>query len=379
MIINTSELSGRSIQATDKAPLKILLVDDIPANLLTLEGILEDESRILIKAFSGNEALKLLMEEPIDLILLDIQMPDMDGVEVAQLLRANPKTKHIPIIFVSAIAKSERPSLEEFETGSFDFIPKPLDIEETQKIVSIFEFGCRYKLKYREQEEKLKRLNDHLDKFLYILSHDLNAPLRAIENLVQWLEEDLQSQISDESKENIGLLRNRVAKMKLLLDGLLRYARSGNTKHHQDMISPEKMIRQIVAELQGDRKVSLNIDSSVLEMQTDRTALQLVLKELIQNAMFFNPSDKSTIDISVSEKNDSYEFVVADNGPGIKPQHQKIIFELFQTLPSSVVPSSGVGLSIVKKVVEEYGGTVWFSPTVKCGTEVHFNWKKSKI
>jgi len=90
------------------------------------------------------------------------------------------------------------------------------------------------------------------------------------------------------------------------------------------MISPEKMIRQIVAELQGDRKVSLNIDSSVLEMQTDRTALQLVLKELIQNAMFFNPSDKSTIDISVSEKNDSYEFVVADNGPGIKPQHQKI-------------------------------------------------------
>ena len=165
MIINTSELSGRSIQTTAKVPLKILLVDDIPANLLTLEGILEDESRILIKAFSGNEALKLLMEEPIDLILLDIQMPDMDGVEVAQLLRANPKTKHIPIIFVSAIAKSERPTLEEFEIGSFDFVPKPLDIEETQKIVSIFEFGCRYKLKYREQEEKLKKLNEHLDKF----------------------------------------------------------------------------------------------------------------------------------------------------------------------------------------------------------------------
>ena len=101
-------------------PLKILLVDDIPENLLTLESILEDDSRILIKAFSGNEALKLLMEEPIDLILLDIQMPEMDGVEVAQLLRVNPKTKHIPIIFVSAIAKSERPSLDGFETGTFE-------------------------------------------------------------------------------------------------------------------------------------------------------------------------------------------------------------------------------------------------------------------
>ena len=137
------------------------------------------------------------------------------------------------------------------------------------------------------------------------------------------------------------------------------------------------MIRQITSELQGDRKVSLNVNSSVLDMNTDRTALQLVLKELIQNAISFNPSDKNTIDISVVEKNDSYEFVIADNGPGIKPQQQKTIFELFQTLPSSVVPSSGVGLSIVKKVVEEYGGTVWFSPTVKCGTEVHFNWKKS--
>ena len=201
--------------------------------------------------------------------------------------------------------------------------------------------------------------------------------MRAIENLVQWLEEDLQSQISDESKENIGLLRNRVTKMKLLLDGLLRYARSANTKHHQDIISPEKIIRQITSELLGDRKISLNINSSVLEINTDRAALQLVLKELIQNAISFNPSDKNTIDISVSEKSNSYEFVIADNGPGIKPQQQKTIFELFQTLPSSGMPSSGVGLSIVKKVVEEYGGTVWFSPAVKCGTEVCFSWKKS--
>ncbi|MEZ5067921.1 MAG: response regulator [Bacteroidia bacterium] len=90
MITNSVEQSVRKDQtAVRKSPLKVLLVDDIPANLLTLESILEDENRILIKAFSGNEALKLLMEEPIDLILLDIQMPDMDGIEVAQLLRAN--------------------------------------------------------------------------------------------------------------------------------------------------------------------------------------------------------------------------------------------------------------------------------------------------
>lgn len=377
MITNSIEQPARRDSNTArKMPLKVLLVDDIPANLLTLESILEDDSRILIKAFSGNEALKLLMDEPIDLILLDIQMPDMDGIEVAQLLRANPKTKHIPIIFVSAIAKSERPSFAEFEPGSYDFIPKPLDIEETQKMVAIFEAGCRYKSLIREQENKIKKLTEHFDKFLYILSHDLNAPLRAIENLVQWLEEDLKANASEESVENINLLRNRVGKMKMLLEGLLKYARATGKNSLPEMVNPKLLAEEVFKRNNANGDVALQLESDVETIETDRQALTMVLNELIKNAIQYNTNPCPEVAIKVIKHQDRTEFSVSDNGQGIKPQQQKMIFEVFQTLPSANnEPSAGVGLAIVKKIIEDRNGMVWISQTHKNGLDIHFTWK----
>jgi signal transduction histidine kinase len=359
----------------EKEPLKILLVDDIPANLLTLEGILEDESRILMKSLSGNEALKIIMEEPIDLILLDIQMPDMDGVEVAQLLRANPKTKHIPIIFVSAIAKSERPSFSEFEAGSFDFIPKPLDIAETQKIVSIFESACRYRRQAQKYQEQIRKLNDHSDQFLYILSHDLNAPLRAIDNLVLWLEEDVKKGITEETQENISLLKNRVGKMKLLLDGLLSFARAGKMQECAEDFSVYDLIEEIMDDEKKRHALVANIDAPANSISTNKQALQRVLCEVIKNAVYFNHNPSCEITVLVKPLAQALEFSIIDNGPGIKPQQQKMIFDIFQTLPSPhPEQTSGVGLSIVKKLVEDRGGKVWISPTCKTGTQVNFTW-----
>lgn len=373
-----STFTKPSPRQIDKAEqLKILLVDDIPANLLTLESILENESRLLIKAFSGNEALKLLMEEPIDLILLDIQMPGMDGIEVAQLLRANSKTKHIPIIFVSAIAKSERPSFAEFEPGSFDFIPKPLDITETNKIVAMFETSCRYRKQTLQHQETIKKLNDHLEKFLYILSHDLNAPLRAIDNLVNWLEEDAVITSSPETQENMNLLRNRVTKMQLLLDGLLDYARAGKISEVTETFSVEDVTHKIVDEIENKENVTLSFNAETTVINADKTALTRVLIELIKNGISYNTNASPTIDVTVNDKGVQYEFVVTDNGPGIKPQQQQVVFDIFQTLQSSEQKqTAGVGLAIVKKMVEDRGGKVWLCPAYKNGTQVHFTWKK---
>ncbi len=364
-------------QAAAVEQLKILLVDDIPANLLTLEGILENDNRLLIKAFSGNEALKLLMEEPIDLILLDIQMPGMDGIEVAQLLRANSKTKHIPIIFVSAIAKSERPSFAEFEPGSFDFIPKPLDITETNKIVSMFENTCRYRRQVLQHQVTIKKLNDHLEKFLYILSHDLNAPLRAIDNLVNWLEEDAVITSSPETQENMNLLRNRVTKMQLLLDGLLDYARAGKIQEVTETFSIEDAAYKIFDEIENKGNATLTFKADTPVISADRTALTRVFSELIKNGISYNTNASPTIDVTVNDKGEQYEFVVTDNGPGIKPQQQQVVFDIFQTLQSSdQKQTAGVGLAIVKKMVEDRGGKVWLCSAYKNGTQVHFTWKK---
>ncbi len=357
--------------------LKVLLVDDIPANLLTLEGILENDTRLLIKAFSGNEALKLLMEEPIDLILLDIQMPGMDGIEVAQLLRANSKTKHIPIIFVSAIAKSERPSFAEFEPGTFDFIPKPLDITETNKIVAMFEQTCRYRRQVLQHQDTIKKLNEHLEKFLYILSHDLNAPLRAIDNLVNWLEEDEAIAASEETQENLGLLRNRVNKMKLMLDGLLDYAKAGKNTPLKESFSIEETCYRLLEAIDDKKDSLLTVNTQPPVITTDKQALTRVMNELLKNAICFNSNPSPTVDVTVINRSGQYEFVISDNGPGIKPQQQHVVFDIFQTLQSSdQKQTAGVGLAIVKKLVEDRGGRIWFDSAYKSGTQIHFTWKE---
>lgn len=133
--------SGKTvgISATAEKEINILIVDDRPENLLTLESVIEKPGRNIIKASGGNEALRLAIKEDIGLIMLDIQMPDIDGVEVAMLLRSNKKTKHIPIIFVSAVSKSERPLMHQFEEGTIDCLYKPLDMEDTKLKVALFE------------------------------------------------------------------------------------------------------------------------------------------------------------------------------------------------------------------------------------------------
>lgn len=119
--------------------IKILLVDDRVENLITLEHILEKHNREFIKVSSGAEALMFTECENIDLILLDYQLDDMTGIEVAHQLRSKPNTQHIPIVFVTALSKSERKKLSQFEEGTVDFIFKPIDIEETNTKVAVFE------------------------------------------------------------------------------------------------------------------------------------------------------------------------------------------------------------------------------------------------
>lgn len=359
--------------ATTVSPVKILLVDDIPENLLTLENIIEDESRLLIKAFSGNEALKIIMEESIDMILLDIQMPEMDGIEVAQLLRNNSKTKHIPIIFVSAIAKSERPPLDIFQPGTIDFIPKPLDIDETRKKVAVYEMLCRERHATKHYIKQTEKLSEQLEKFIYITSHDLNAPVRAIDNLADWLKEDLGDKVSDDIAENLSLLKNRVKRLDILLNGLLDYSRTAKLKEDEKLIIAGEVIRESFESAEGNKEFNLTILNGEAEFVANRKHIARVFFELLKNAVMHHPEKKGNITVDCVCSDDQIEFTVTDDGLGIKPQHTQTVFDLFHTLqPKDVVSTAGVGLTVAKKLVEEAGGKIWINAANKKGTSVHF-------
>ncbi len=370
------ETLARLNQITSKNQImNILIVDDRPENLLTLESIIEKEGRNIIKASGGNEALRLAIRENIGLILLDIQMPDIDGVEVAGLLRSNNKTRHIPIVFVSAVSKSERPSLNQFEDGTIDCLNKPLDLEETKMKVSFYERLFHISVQKRETELFADKISKQLEQFVYIVSHDLKAPLRAIENLTNWISDDLGGSMDPNTSENLILLRSRVNRMNALLDGILDYSRCGRLSEEVVQVDLNQLIHGIFESLEAPSEFKL-IAEALPVLKTERTRIYKIFYSLIKNSIeHHNKSDQGIIKISSQNTESGFLFTIHDNGPGIKPQYFEQVFDLFCTLKSKdEKETTGVGLAIAKKLVDDISGKIWIESNEGEGTTVklHF-------
>ena len=259
--------------------------------------------------------------------------------------------------------------------GTFEFIPKPLDIDETYKIVSLFENTCRLRRKNLAQQKTIQKLEDHLDKFVYILAHDLNAPVRAIENLISWLEEDLKGNINPEAQENMLLLKNRIARLQILLNGLLDYGRAGKNAAPKEKFELQQVMDEMLEEIPEKNGFTIQVPSDLPVMNTEKIKIKNVFTELLRNAFMHHNKKKGTIELACNKTDKGFEFIITDDGPGIKPQQTQTVFDIFQTLQSKDnVQTAGVGLAIVKKIVEDRGGKVWISPVYNKGTEVHFTW-----
>jgi len=353
--------------------INILIVDDRPENLLTLESIIEKEGRNIIKASGGNEALRLAIRENIGLILLDIQMPDIDGVEVAGLLRSNNKTRHIPIIFVSAVSKSERPPLSQFEEGTIDCLNKPLDLEETKMKVSFYERLFHISAQKKEAEIFAESISKQLEQFVYIVSHDLKAPLRAIENLTNWIADDLGNCTDPNTNENLILLRSRVHRMNSLLAGILEYSRSGRLSEELVPVDLNQMIHSIFESLEAPSDFKI-VAEALPVIKTERTRLYKIFYSLIKNSIdHHNNPGQGILKISYQCTENGFLFFINDNGPGIKPQYLDQVFELFYTLKSKdEKETTGVGLAIAKKLIDDISGKIWIESREDEGTTVKF-------
>jgi len=343
-----------------KEVMNILIVDDRPENLLTLESIIENEGRLIIKAGGGNEALRLAIRENIGLIMLDIQMPEIDGIEVARLLRSNKTTRHIPIVFVSAINNTERHCMEGFELGTVDCLHKPLDMDETRNKVALYEnmYHMRQEsLKYKAEAEKNAAQFSH---FVYIVSHDFKAPLRAIDNLTNWIADDLGGNAKPSVSENITLMKSRVGRMRALLEGVLEFSRCGKFESTPETIDLNHLSHAIFESLTPPS--GFRIETSGLpevKLQADR--MYVLMFQLIRNAvMHHNDPQNGVICISCEQVDNNFIISIADNGPGVKPQYAQKIFEVFSTLKSKDdMDTTGIGLPIARRVLEDIGEKIW--------------------
>lgn len=233
----------------------------------------------------------------------------------------------------------------------------------------------------RERERligALARSNQELDQFAYVASHDLKAPLRGIANLSQWIEEDLGESVPPDVSEKMALVRGRVQRLEALIDGILQYSRAGRVRSAVEQVDVGLLVKDVVELLAPPPEVTVTIESGMPTIATERTPLQQVFMNLINNAIKYNRQPGARITVSSRDAGSMYAFSVADNGPGIEPEYHDRIFGIFQTLESrDRVEGTGIGLSVVKKTVELHGGSVTVQSALGEGAIFTFEWPKN--
>ena len=377
-------------------PANILLVDDRPENLLALEAVLEPLGQNLVRATSGEEALKRLLHEDFALILLDVQMPGLDGFETAAHIKQRERTRHIPIIFLTAISGEPHHASRGYSAGAVDYITKPFDAWVLRAKVSVFlelhrkncelqrlAIATEHQLRERERAEEsaarqaiqLERANAELEAFVETVSHDLSAPLQTARGLLDTVLEDFADGLPDEAGARIRRAAHRLDQLQGLVMDLLAYSQAAGepTMSKVDMSALAHDCIDACDRHIEDAGAKVLIDP-LPTVNGDRALLSTLLQNLISNAVKFRRDGVSPrVHISAERAPRAWRFTVADNGIGIDPSERQRVFHAFHR-PSSAeaYPGTGVGLATCQRVVERHGGRIWIDDADGGGTAVRF-------
>lgn len=367
----------------------LLIVDDLPGNLLALEAVIRAPGRNVFQATSGEEALALLLQHEFALAILDVQMPGMNGFELAELMRGTEKTRHVPIVFVTAAGKESNYAFKGYESGAVDFLYKPLDIDAVKGKVNVFVDLYQQRNEVRRQVkalEKSRQEQDILvqqlqmtqhelhkavrmrDDFMSVVAHELLTPLNTLFLQTQLRKLELDRNNPDMFQkpglaEIFGSDQHQIQSMVTLIDDMLDVSR---IRHNRLTVRPRpaelsSVVKRAVAQVSSQAAatgtvITLQADAEIAGCW-DEFRIQQVIVNLLNNAIRYAEGKPVTITLSSAKERACIE--VRDQGRGIAAADQKRIFQQFERGQDSADASGfGLGLYISQQLVEAHGGTI---------------------
>jgi PAS domain S-box-containing protein len=223
---------------------------------------------------------------------------------------------------------------------------------------------------------KLEKSNEELKNFAHVVSHDLKSPLRSMSALISWIQQDNEGKFDSETVENFESLLKKVDKMDHLINGILKYSSIDKINDNIKIIKTHKIVEEIIEIIHVPNNISIKINTLLPDLQADKFRVQQLFQNIISNSIKYNDKDEGEIIIDYKEQPNSYIFSIKDNGIGIDPKYHKKIFEVFETLDEPDEDSTGIGLSIVKKIINMFNGKIWLESKLDVGTTFYFELKK---
>jgi signal transduction histidine kinase len=380
--------------------INILIVDDRPENIIALEALLQRDDINVISTTNPNEALRLSWEMDIGIAMIDVQMPEMDGFELVEILKSNPRTKDILIIFVTAISKETKYAVKGLNSGAVDYLYKPLDPFVTSAKVDSFIQFVRNQREIQKKNQELEAYQKELIKakdlaeqgkrikenFLANMSHEIRTPINGIIGIAQLLK---KTALDDEQREMVNLLEISSNSLLGVINDVLDLSKieSGKFKINRTPTDISKICNAVVdllriPSIEKKLNLTLSLDPDLPNaVLADSLRLNQILMNLIGNAIKFTHSGGVTLKVEILDRkgnNVQLKFSVADTGIGIAKENIDKIFETFEQADEQTTikfGGTGLGLSIVKNLAKLKGGTLEvFSEEFVGSTFCFINW-----
>ncbi len=368
----------------------ILIVDDSPENIFTLKTLLELHAFPTDSASSGEEALKKTLRNSYALIILDVQMPGMDGFEVAETLSGNSATKDIPIIFLSAINVEKKYITKGYSSGGIDYVTKPIDpdilllrvktfyrLYEQNRVLSQMQDSLRLEIEFRKAAQKeAQAASMRKDEFMSIASHELKTPLASVKAYVQLLDRSLEK--DERIKGYLDRTLAQINKLNSLIVDLLDTSRieNGRLKFNESLFNFNKLINEsveMIGQIYPDYKIRVTGESNVL-IRGDETRLEQVLLNYMTNAIKYSP-DIRELELHSTIQNNFLIVSVKDFGIGIPKESQADVFRKFYRVEGTArrFQGLGVGLYICFEIIRRHNGKCWLESEVGKGSTFYFS------